>query len=141
MAEQLEDQMPKRDGEACGLTCPECNGSLWASEDGLTYECRVDHKYTFETLMAAKTQEVEAAVWAAINALEERAALLRKSSARVRSRGLSTPEVVRRFDEQASEAEQHAETIRRTLLGALGALGDGGAYRAGALGALGAVQP
>ena len=126
LPEQLEDQMPKREGAASGLTCPECNGSLWASDDGLTYECRVDHRYTFDTLVAAKAQEVEAAVWAAINALEERAALLRKNAARVRSRGMSPAEVVVRMDEQAVEAEEQAETIRRTLLGALPAVGNGG---------------
>ena len=126
-----EDTMPKREDEASGFTCPECDGSLWQNEDGgvLTYECRVQHKYTFDTLLAAKAQEVEAAVWAAINALEERAALLRKNAARVQSRGFSPVEIADRLLEQAREAEQQADAIRLTLLGSLaavGAAGDGG---------------
>jgi two-component system chemotaxis response regulator CheB len=140
LQDQLEDQMPKRAGEASGLTCPECNGSLWSSDDGLMYECRVDHRYTVDTLVAAKAQEVEASIWAAVNALEERASLLRKNAARVRGRGLGPPEVISRFDEQAREAEEHAEAIRRTLLGSLVAVGGGAGYAAETE-TVGGVQP
>jgi two-component system chemotaxis response regulator CheB len=112
----------------------------------VSFECRVSHKYTFETLVAAKALEVEAAVWAAINALEERAALLRKSAARARARGLSTAEVPERMIEQARESEQHAEAIRRTLLGSVMAVGagaqgtggDGGGLREGDVGPISA---
>ncbi len=122
----LEDQMEKPEGEASGFTCPECKGSLWEQMEGdgdggtvVSYECRVSHKYSFETLVSSKAHEVEAAIWAAINALEERAALLRKSAARARSRGLATAQVPERMLEQARESEEHAAAIRRTLLGSL----------------------
>jgi two-component system chemotaxis response regulator CheB len=92
----------------------------------LRFECRVDHRYTFESLVAAKAQEVEAAVWAAINALEERASLLRKSAQRARSRGLMQSEVPERMLAQARESEEHAAAIRRTLLGSLAAVANGG---------------
>lgn len=121
----LLPEMHKRDGQASGLTCPECNGSLWEAQDGevLRYECRVNHKYTFDTLVASKAQEVEAAIWAAVNALEERASLSHKYAVRSRQRGNTA--VAQRFLEQAQEAEHHAGAIRRTLLDAITILGDG----------------
>ena len=141
----IEDLMEKREGDASGFTCPECNGSLWEKAEGngnggvvVGYECRVSHKYSFETLVAAKALEVEAAVWAAINALEERAALLRKSAARARSRGLATVDMPARMLEQARESEQHAEAIRRTLLGSLVAVESRGMTGDGATGVGGA---
>jgi two-component system chemotaxis response regulator CheB len=131
-----EDAAVSSAAEPYSFTCPECNGSLWESVDGegkdgenggvLHFECRVEHKYTFETLLAAKAQEVEASVWAAVNALEERAGLLRKSATRAQTRWAvqaAGENVVARLLEQARESEEHAELIRRTLLGALAAVG------------------
>jgi two-component system, chemotaxis family, protein-glutamate methylesterase/glutaminase len=118
--------MAKEEGNASGFTCPECDGALWEDWDGnvLQFECRVDHRYTFDTLLTAKAQEVEVAIWAAVNALEERAALLRKSATRFRERGTGT--MADRTLEHAVEAEEHAESIRRTLLAAISRLDNGG---------------
>ena len=140
-----ERDLPKREGQASGFTCPECNGSLWESQedDVLRFECRVEHKYGFDTLLEAKAQEVEASVWAAVNALEERAALLRKSANRARTRTatLTTQELTGRMLEQAEEAEQHAEAIRRTLLAGLVGMGASGANGGKSPSEVGPVQP
>jgi two-component system chemotaxis response regulator CheB len=108
----------KDEDRASGLTCPECHGSLWEVHDEqgrlLGYECRIEHRYSIASLLAEQARAVEAAVWAAINALEERAALLYKQGTRSRAAGHTT--LAQRFGEQAHEAEQQAETIRRLLL-------------------------
>jgi len=65
-------------------------------------------------MLADHGRAVEAAIWSAINTLEERASLLRKQSIRAQSNGLSN--LANRFELQADEAAEHAEAIRGTLL-------------------------
>ena len=115
-AEQVGPTIAKAEGEASGFTCPECRGSLWETTDGdsVWFECRVDHRYSFQAVLAEQARTVEAAIWAAVNVLEERAALLRKQSLRARERGQDV--VGDRFTVQADEAERHAEAIRTHLL-------------------------
>jgi two-component system chemotaxis response regulator CheB len=107
----------KRENAASGFSCPECHGSLWEAEDGeqLWFECRVGHRYSFESTLAEQARTVEASIWAAINVLEERAALLRKQSQRAAERGL--PSLAQRCEAQAQDAEAHADSIRTSLLG------------------------
>ena len=67
-------------GKASVYTCPECNGTLFElSENGMRYyRCRVGHSYTPETLEAHQSEELEAALWEALRALEENLALSRR---------------------------------------------------------------
>jgi two-component system chemotaxis response regulator CheB len=76
-------------GESSGLTCPECQGAIWLTTDGgaASFRCRVGHEYTEDSFAAADAARVEAALWTALRALEERAALHRRMSARARDRG------------------------------------------------------
>ncbi|HEX2206553.1 MAG TPA: hypothetical protein VHG93_02665 [Longimicrobium sp.] len=48
---------------------------------------RVGHAYGFETLLAEQGSAMDAALWAAYRALEERAALTGRMSARMQERG------------------------------------------------------
>jgi two-component system, chemotaxis family, protein-glutamate methylesterase/glutaminase len=115
-AELNRAHLSKREGHASGFTCPECDGSLWEMRDGTVdyFECRINHRYTLESLLSEQGKELEDATWVAINTLEERAALLRKQASRVVLGG--HPDVSNRLLAQAEEAEKHAETIRTTLL-------------------------
>jgi two-component system chemotaxis response regulator CheB len=96
------------------VTCPECHGSLWELHDGLStrYECRVGHAYSLEALITQQGEAVEAALWSAVNALQERAATLRR---------LAETSAVRRSDssleERAEQTERHAEALLRLLRG------------------------
>jgi two-component system, chemotaxis family, protein-glutamate methylesterase/glutaminase len=114
----------KEEGTASGYTCPECHGSLWEKEEGdqVWFECRVSHRYSFQSMLAEQARTVEASIWAAINVLEERAALLRKQSRRAQERG--HPELAVRFEEQAQDADGHAQAIRTSLLGLVQSLGE-----------------
>jgi len=111
-------QDQKRSGRASGLTCPECHGSLWEVHDGeqLRYVCRVDHAFSVDTLLFEQAEAVEAAVWAAVNALQERAALMRRLSAQVADRD---PGRAAHFREQAEQAEQQADVIHQVLMAAV----------------------
>jgi two-component system chemotaxis response regulator CheB len=63
-------------GTPSPFSCPDCSGVLWEQEyaDALLFRCRVGHAYRGEVLFAAQDQSVEAALWVACRALEERAA-------------------------------------------------------------------
>lgn len=115
-AGQVGPEVEKHDGGASGLTCPECRGSLWEAREGdaVWFECRVSHRFSFQSMLAEQARTVEAAIWAAVNVLEERAALLRKQSVRADQRGSRA--VADRFAQQAQEADLHAEAIRTQLL-------------------------
>jgi two-component system, chemotaxis family, protein-glutamate methylesterase/glutaminase len=104
-------------GSPSGFVCPDCGGALWESEDDkglLRFRCRTGHGYSIETLAAEQTETVEYALWSALRALEERAAMARRMAARLRGRGSKTSAA--RFERQADAAVQQAVVIREGLL-------------------------
>lgn len=96
--------------------CPECGGVLWEMQEGdvLRYRCRVGHAMTAETLLAEQTGALEAALWTALRALEEKAQLARQLGERAReTRRIRAAE---RFEGQARDARRNAALIRDVLL-------------------------
>ena len=105
-----------RAGTPSGYVCPECTGSLWEVQEGqlVRFRCRVGHAYSMETLLAEQGEAMDAALWAAYRALEERAALTERMAERMRERGQAS--LARRYHEQTTETRHRAELIRRVLL-------------------------
>lgn len=127
VARQQSDEVPisemdvraleaDRAGAPSGYACPECHGVLWEVSEGqvLRFRCRVGHAYSIETLLAEQGAGMDAALWAAYRALEERAALTERMAERMRERG--QPSLARRYGEQTAEARARAELIRRVLM-------------------------
>jgi two-component system chemotaxis response regulator CheB len=112
--EPLPPGSPKLHNAASGITCPECHGSLWElrEDDSLRFECRVGHTYSLDSLVAEQGDAVEAALWSAVNALKERAAVLRRM-AHSDSRNSNS------HAERAELTERHAgallELLRRLI--------------------------
>ena len=75
-------------GDPSGFTCPECHGALWELDDGTLprFRCRVGHGFSADNLLVHQRGDVEAALWTAYRALEERAALCRGLAERARCR-------------------------------------------------------
>jgi two-component system chemotaxis response regulator CheB len=110
-----EDPQP---GDPSGFSCPECGGVLWETKEGelARYRCRIGHAYSEESLLAEHSETLEAALSSALRALEERAALCRRTAARMRGRGHTA--TAARFERQAADAVEQAariQTILRTL--------------------------
>jgi len=107
---------PKRPGEPSGYACPACGGALWELRDGdlIRYRCRVGHAWSPDSLLAEQSGAVEAALWSALRALEERAALAQNMSHRSAQRG--NDPIARKFADQARECESDARLIREVLL-------------------------
>jgi two-component system chemotaxis response regulator CheB len=102
--------------EPSPYSCPECGGVLWDVSDGeqLRFRCRVGHAYAGESLDVAQAQVVDAALWSAARALEERASLSRRMAERLEQAGASRP--ADRHRARATEAEEQAATIRDLLV-------------------------
>lgn len=107
---------PDKPGNLSVFGCPECGGVLWEMEEGtlLRYRCRVGHAYTADSLVAEQSLHLEAALWAALRGLEEKAALTRRLAQR--SRGSGHDFLAQRYDEQERDAERHAAVIRTLIL-------------------------
>lgn len=103
-------------GAASGYTCPECHGSLWEVREGevVRFRCRVGHAYSVETLLAEQGGAMEAALWTAFQALEERTALTRSMSERMARRGQHR--LAERYRSDSEETAARAELVRRVLL-------------------------
>ena len=102
-------------GEPSGLSCPDCGGSLFEKpgEQPVHFRCRTGHAYSPESLVAKQSDTVEAALWAALRALEENAAFSRRMEKRTRTQG--NPSTGQRYRERASDAEKHAKVLRGIL--------------------------
>jgi two-component system, chemotaxis family, protein-glutamate methylesterase/glutaminase len=95
--------------------CPECGGVL--SEQpvaGITqWVCKVGHRYSPETLADAQALDVEAAMWAAVRALEDRHSLLQRMADEADHHG--QVHSGRSFRTRADDALRQAELVRRSL--------------------------
>ena len=107
---------PEKSGTPSVFACPDCNGVLWEIDDDdlVRYRCRVGHSYNTESLVTAKAEALEDALWAALWALEESSTLARRSAERVGKRKLHA--VAKRFADRAKTTEEHARLIRQILL-------------------------
>jgi two-component system, chemotaxis family, protein-glutamate methylesterase/glutaminase len=102
------------DGPPSPFTCPECNGSLWEVQRGevVRYICRVGHSYSEDAMVIEQGSAVEAALWSALEALEERAEFLRRVAAR---HGDERPQLRDHFSGAAVDTLDRAELIRQAL--------------------------
>ena len=97
------------------FTCPECHGSLWEVKDGalVRYRCRTGHAYSPDTLASEQTHSIEEALFMALRALEENAALLSRLHRQAHERGQDRSAA--RFLSQAQGVEVRAQIIRNAL--------------------------
>lgn len=104
-------------GQASGISCPECGGALWEAENGKVsrFQCHVGHSYTGESLMAEKDSELENAVWTALRAMEEAAELRRRTAARLERAPFGT--LRQKCLRESAELEERASILRGALTG------------------------
>ncbi|WP_205875251.1 chemotaxis protein CheB [Mycobacterium camsae] len=99
----------ERLGPASGYTCPDCNGSLTALGHN-NFRCRVGHAWSPESLLTARDDEFEAALWVALRSLREKAGLARKLADRT-GHGL----MAERYRHNAEEAERSLAVLSERL--------------------------
>ena len=101
------------EGNSSVFACPECHGVLWELKQGrlLRYRCRVGHSYTSASLKGELDESAERALWAAMRALEEKAAMSR----RIIDAAKGPQSYVDRLKEQATTDRENAEIIRKMI--------------------------
>lgn len=104
-----------RPGVPSGFACPQCGGALWELHDDelLRFRCRTGHAWSIETLMAEQSDQLEGALWTALRALEEQAALAHRLAERATKR--DQPILAEKFESRAESATAQAEVIRKVL--------------------------
>lgn len=92
------------------FACPECHGVLWEIKDKkvVRFRCRVGHSYGTESLARELSHASEAALWAAMRALEEKAAMQLRLADRLSGNKMSA----RRLHDQSKADESNARLIR-----------------------------
>jgi two-component system, chemotaxis family, protein-glutamate methylesterase/glutaminase len=111
----MDDIEAKRAGSPSVFSCPDCRGVLWEVKEGgmARYRCRVGHSYSPDSLMTAKSEELEGALWSALRALEESAAISRRMAERAKQNGHLLSH--RKLTVDASDKEQQANMLRNML--------------------------
>lgn len=114
-AGQGREGEPEEEEEGVISTCPECGGVLSEHrEAGVTqWRCRVGHRYSPESLADAQAEGVEAALWAAVRALEDRQSLLARMAEDLARRGHTHSAST--FRRRAREAGEQAELVRSAI--------------------------
>ena len=83
-------------------------------EAGVTqWKCRVGHRYSPASLADAQAEGAEAALWAAIHTLEDRASLLTRIAEQADTRRQTRP--ARSFRRRAESAGEQAGLMRSVL--------------------------
>jgi two-component system chemotaxis response regulator CheB len=109
----VEDE--NRPGTPSQFACPECGGVLWEidNEAMVRFRCRVGHAFSANSLQVEQNEAIEAALWAAMRALEESASLARRMAENAeRSRH---PKLAARFREREKSKKDQADTLRRLI--------------------------
>lgn len=106
----------ERYGQPSRFSCPDCGGVLWntSSQGGPPcFRCDTGHAFSPAALAESQTESVEAALWASLRALENKAELARGRADRARRRGLAS--LAQRYSVQGEAAQQHAAAVRALL--------------------------
>jgi len=99
-------------GDPVEIACPLCKGSMTAAKVGhfAYFRCQVGHAYSLGSMAAEQAEELERALWAALRALEESAAMAG------RLKDAAPPCLRDRLVEKAQAQTQQAAIIRQMLL-------------------------
>ena len=103
-------------GPQSSLTCPECHGPMWqvGDEQLRRYRCYLGHVATAQHILAGNEVEVEAALWSAVRALNERVLTLETlaTDAALIGNGQSAGG----YASRAREARQQLEIARQFVM-------------------------
>jgi two-component system, chemotaxis family, protein-glutamate methylesterase/glutaminase len=108
----------ERPGDVSSFTCPDCSGPLYEIREGALsrYRCRVGHAYSSaEEVLEQNRDKLEDTLYYALNKLQENAAIAGRLAARAHKGGQEM--AAARFEQRERESRQHAEILRRVLLG------------------------
>lgn len=105
------------DARLTDLGCPDCRGVLSVTEPIdtglLVFACLIGHRFSGESLLPIKEDQVETALWSAVEGCEELVLLYRELGARAEQRGAR--EAATRYYQRADQALANAESLRKLI--------------------------
>lgn len=98
------------------FTCPECQGTLWElhGQQPQRFRCHTGHGFTAKILGEVQHDKAEAAIWAAVRALQEKERLYLDLAAKAHA--WLHPGAASEYGARARQAREQADVLRRTLL-------------------------
>lgn len=101
-------------GKLSYYTCPSCQGALWELDEGgrLRYRCHTGHAFSQESLLDEQSVGIETALYSALRAVEEKAGVLRRVSARHAGAPASMNQD---FEDRARDLDRTADVLRSML--------------------------
>lgn len=102
-------------GRPSTYSCPDCGGVLNEIDEGglLRFRCQVGHAFNPASLHESQSSSLEAALWAALRALEQHAGLARRLADKATQ--FSQPKSAAWHGERADVAERQADVLRDLL--------------------------
>jgi two-component system, chemotaxis family, protein-glutamate methylesterase/glutaminase len=96
--------------------CPDCGGPLFENDnpDYPHFHCRIGHAYSLNALLAGQDDALEAALWAAVPALQENADLKQRTVAMLERNGKSSNAA--RIREDAEAQMDQAKLLRMRIV-------------------------
>jgi two-component system chemotaxis response regulator CheB len=111
------DSSGEMSGTPCGIVCPECSGPLWEimEKDSslVRFRCHEGHAYSALSLEASQDEDLEAALWSALRAMDEKVELADKLAKRAKSLGQEG--AVLRYRSRCERTRGQADLIRKVL--------------------------
>ncbi len=103
-------------GERSTLHCPDCNGALWALGPATVprWRCYLGHVTGAADVLSRNQEEVEAALWCAVRALQERAMTLERLARDAST--IAAERIAAEYTTRAAETRQQAELARQFML-------------------------
>lgn len=100
-------------GSPSTMSCPTCHGVLWETNDVTLprFTCRIGHSFSQETLLAEQADDLETALWGAVRALRESAAM------EMRLAAVAVGSIAERHRESATAKTSQARMLRQMILG------------------------
>ncbi|AEV83625.1 chemotaxis protein CheB [Actinoplanes sp. SE50] len=104
-------------GEPVALGCPECHGGMYVVRTGRAahYVCHVGHSYSPQTLLAARDNGLEEALWTAVSVLQEKVMILRELIDQAEKAGEA--EVARGYRAEADRTSAAAALLQEQAAG------------------------
>ena len=103
-------------GKLSPFTCPECHGVLSRISDGnlSRFRCHTGHAYSTDTLMAARTENIEDSLYNAIRGMDESVMLLNHIGDHLAE--INQPKLAALYFKKAKEAQVRSEMVRKACL-------------------------
>lgn len=104
-------------GDLTDLGCPDCRGVLAIREVGkqghLAFSCRVGHGFSGESLLRAKEEQLEDALWCAVEAYEEVMLLHEEMALRASANRLAARRAA--YEQRLGRARESVATLRAII--------------------------